>query len=100
MGRYIHYSREHGRALVKLAREDPNFLESLRESGCDRAYNYVTAALLNDEIKAWCKAEGITEWRIMMQRLEAEHPQWYEHLQNHNGSAGVMMICLESRKPL
>ena len=55
MGKHFRYSKGQGKSMVKIAKENPAFLDELREFGADNAVKYIEATLMNEEIMAYCK---------------------------------------------
>ncbi len=88
--------REQAIALAKLVRKQPELVDEFRDDpNMQTAYNYTRAVLLNDEIKTFCKTEGITNLHTLEERLQAEKPECYEHLKKHPESFGYIAVWLE-----
>lgn len=91
--------KEQAIAVAKEARKNPAYVEELRNDPRQKQlYQYVCAVLMNDEIKDLCRTNGITDYKVLMQLLEVEHPRLYEHLCIHGDSAATIMIYLENLK--
>ena len=89
--------REQAIALAKMARKNPDLFEEYRDDpNMQTAYNYTRAVLLNDEIKAFCKTEGITDLHTLEERLQTEKPGCYEHLKKHPNSFASIANWLEN----
>ena len=89
-------SRDVAIAVAKVARTNPDFVNDLRDDPSQQhIYNYVRSVLTNDEIKAWCKAERVTDHHELMDRLKTEKPEWFEHLNENPGSKVFIAVWLE-----